>query len=367
MIKMPKKHIKITVIRLLPFLIAWCCPLTLWAGEIVSAKGSSFFEVGREAIAREKAIDDAKRAAVEKVLGTVVESTTAVENRQVITERIVSRSAGYLRRVKVMEEGKTELGAYEVTILAEVEIAALTEDIDRFRKMLEWQNNPRVAVFIEEGLDKRNLPAARKAAGLLTQKLKKSGFTVFAHDHQKNIRLGLLMGLNLELASQESDYQGVTLRLNEISLNATTYRSGDMEIIATASAVKSMPGANRLQALDKGARVCVDIIWKKMRKKLIRLWEKEFYVNRDINLVIKNVASHNRAASLSAVFSSDVSGVVDSRLVHYSGGKAEYILTYRGRPEQFADEIQMAYFRKAYFKSDLKRIAGNTIVIQMKK
>jgi hypothetical protein len=360
------KPIKFRIICLLFFLVIWCCSSAIWAGEIVSAKGSSFFEPGREAIAREKAIDDAKRAAVEKVLGTVVESSTAVENQQVITERIVSRSSGYLRRVKVMEEGKTDLGAFEVTILAEVEVAALTEDIDRFRKLLEWQKNPRVAVFIEEGLDKHNLAAARKAAGLLTQKLNQNGFTVFAHPTGKDIGLGFLVGLNLELSSQQSDYQGVTLSLNEISLSATTYRAGDMEIIATASAVKSMPGVNRLQVLDDGARACVEIIWRKMRQKLIQLWEKEFYVKRDINLVINNVPSHNRAAALAAIFSSDVSGVADSRLVTYNNGKAEFILTYRGRIEQFANEIQMAYFRKAYFKSDMKRMAGNTIVIQMK-
>ena len=123
-------------------------PVGSQAGKVVTAKGLSFFEPGREAIAREKALDEAKRSAVEKAVGTTIESRTAVEDYQVVKDQILSRSAGYLKNINILEEKKTDLGTYEVTIEAEVEIPALVDDLDRFKKIVKWQKNPRISVSI---------------------------------------------------------------------------------------------------------------------------------------------------------------------------------------------------------------------------
>lgn len=55
-------------------------PAIVSAGEKVTATGVSFFEEGRVAIAREKALDEAKRAAIEQAVGTRIESRTVIEN-----------------------------------------------------------------------------------------------------------------------------------------------------------------------------------------------------------------------------------------------------------------------------------------------
>ena len=126
-------------------------PASLQAGKTVTATGLSFFESGRELIAREKALDEAKRSAVEKAMGTTIESRTAVEDFQVIKDQIMSRSAGYLKNIKILEENKTDLGTYEIKIQAEVEIPDLVDDLDRFKKILKWQKNPRISVVVETG------------------------------------------------------------------------------------------------------------------------------------------------------------------------------------------------------------------------
>ena len=345
-------------------IVFFLVPAGLQAGKTVTATGLSFFEPGRELIAREKALDEAKRAAVEKAMGTTIVSRTAVEDFQVVKDQIMSRSAGYLKDIKILEENKTEdLGTYEIKIQAEVEIPDLVDDLDRFKKILKWQKNPRISVVVEPGLKTDYLPTARKTANQLIERLKHDGFKVFKYSKKNKHQMGLLVGLSLELSTRKTTFQDLDLTLNEISLSTNIYRPGDEEILATASAVKSMPGENKLQVLDKGAKFCIDKIWDQLRKKLSRLWEKELYSERDIYLIVKKIESHNEALEIGSIFKSDVSGIVDAQLIGFRKKKAEYNLKYRGWPEQLLNEIQMAYFKNKYFEPKLEAIQGNQITI----
>jgi len=143
------------------------------AAETVTVTGVSFYEPGREALARDKALEDAKRMAIEQALGVHVESRTVVENFEVTRDQVLSHASGYLRDMEILREGKTELGTYEVELRAAVEIGALVADMDRFRKILGWQKNPRVAVVLPPDLDPSYRSAARRAANRLSRQLKR--------------------------------------------------------------------------------------------------------------------------------------------------------------------------------------------------
>ncbi len=359
--KIFKHLIVIAHLIILPLLII----TDLWGAETVTATGVSFFEPGREALARTKAVDEAKRAAVEQVVGTKVVSETTVVNRQIIKDRIMTYSSGYLKHVKIISEGKNSLGAYEVTIQAEVETSALVRDMDRLEKLLNLQKNPRVSIFLESGLNKGYKFAAQKAAVLLTAKLKHNHFKVYKYSKQRKSQMGLLIGLFVESATHQADYQGMRLNVNEISLTANTYRQGDAEILATAEAVKTIPGPDRLRSLDKGITQCVNSVWKTLRRKLIRVWEKEFFSGRDIDLVVNNVTSDNLANALVQIFQSDVSGVMEANLVKFSNNKADFIIKYRGWPKQLLDELRLSYFEKKYFKVKAGHISGNQLIIKI--
>jgi hypothetical protein len=336
------------------------------AGTMVTAKGMSFFEPGRELIARDKALDEAKREAIEKAVGTAVESRTMVENFQVSRDEIFSHSSGYLKNIEILDEKKSDLGTYTVNIRAEVEIPALVADLDRFKKILGWQKNPRIQVGLEPSVAAGHVATARKAADRLSGKLKSDGFRVYKAGAADLSRMGLKVGLGLDISTSESDYQGVKIKLNEVSLTANVYRPDDGEILATAGAVKSLPGANQMAAMDKGAAQCLDKMWKDLRRQLTRAWEREFSSQRTIDLVINNVPSHGRALEIAAIFKSDVSSMVDAGLVRFDQSMAEYSLKYKGWPEQLITEIQMSYFSDRYFEAVLEKISGNRLVISIR-
>lgn len=340
-------------------------PSVLFAGTKVQAKGLSFFEAGRELVAREKALDEAKRAAIEKAVGTTIESRISMENTEVVKDQIFSHSSGYLKNIEIVKERKTKFGTYEVTIEAEVEIADMVDDLDRFKQILGWQKNPRVAIIPETDINPEFLSAAMKAADFLSEKMQKNGFEIFKYSPENEIKMGLLVELGVEHATKQSNFQNLSLTLNEIALNSRIYRPGDRVILATASAVKSLPGENRLKVIDKALTQCVYLIWKELSGKLAKVWEKELYGERDILLVANQVESHEKALEIASALKADVSGVAGADLVRFSDNQAEYGLKYKGWPEQFANEIGMSYFRNKYFGSILENIRGNTVEIRI--
>ncbi len=125
------------------------------------------------------------------------------------------------------------------------------------------------------------------------------------------------------------------------------------------------PGREAI-ALDKGGAKCVDAIWTDLRSQLTRIWEEEFYSQRKIDLIVKNVPSHARALEIANTFKSDVSNVVSAELIQFSKKGAEYGLSYEGWPEHMVNELQMSYFKNHYFETVLEEISGNRITIRIK-
>ena len=91
----------------------------------VTAKGQSAIYLNDVANARDKALADAFRKAVEQAIGAMVSSETVVENYQLISDKILTRARGFVKTYNVISEGEIEEGLYQVEIEAQVASAAL--------------------------------------------------------------------------------------------------------------------------------------------------------------------------------------------------------------------------------------------------
>src|SRR6056297_1371116 len=72
------------------------------ANSAVTVQGAAPI-TSSESAARDEALRNAMRAAVEKGIGTLLESKTRVENFQVISDKIYSQSSGYIKDYKVLD------------------------------------------------------------------------------------------------------------------------------------------------------------------------------------------------------------------------------------------------------------------------
>jgi hypothetical protein len=117
-------------------------------------QGEAAPNAGKEPVtARQAAIDDALRAAVEQGVGFILTSETVTKNYELISDQIFKKAAGFARLDKVNREGATSSKTYSVEITATVNNAAI---MDGLRKTLKQFNDPRVAIFIDENIEGNN-------------------------------------------------------------------------------------------------------------------------------------------------------------------------------------------------------------------
>jgi hypothetical protein len=98
-------------------------------------------DIGR---ARDRAIDDAKRKAVEQVVGTRVTAESVTQNFQLVQDRVYARASGFVKRYQIVSELK-DGDTYVVKLKCEVDGAAIADDLSQI--MVE---KPRVIVLVAE-------------------------------------------------------------------------------------------------------------------------------------------------------------------------------------------------------------------------
>jgi hypothetical protein len=113
------------------------------------AEGVGIVIQDERSIARDRALDDALRKAVEQAVGALVESQTLVRNYQILSDDIYSRSSGYVQSYQIINESSSG-NILKVTIKAVVSMVILGEDLKAVGIILKRLDKPRVMVMIEE-------------------------------------------------------------------------------------------------------------------------------------------------------------------------------------------------------------------------
>lgn len=116
--------------------------------QTVTAEGIAGLQ-GDQGIARDNALRDAQRKAVEQAVGMMVASETLVENFQVLKDSIYSKSQGYIQRYDIVKEG-AQKDLYSVTISATVATGNLKNDLSALGLLIARVGKPRTLFMIAE-------------------------------------------------------------------------------------------------------------------------------------------------------------------------------------------------------------------------
>lgn len=98
--------------------------------------------------ARDRALEDALRKAVEHGVGIHISSQSLTKNYQLIEDRILAKSSGYVQQYNIINEGRQD-GFYVVTISALVKVDDIKNDLRPIKILIE-QNLPRLLVLVDE-------------------------------------------------------------------------------------------------------------------------------------------------------------------------------------------------------------------------
>jgi len=326
----------------------------LFAQTRIEAQGAATIHNNMVDVARDKAIDNAQREAVEKAVGVMVSSFTEVENYQVKMDQILSESHGFINTYKVLDE-RREGNQYRVTIEADVSVNRLKDKLEAVNLILSRKSRPRLMVLIGQG-EKRDAVAESAmikhflSRGFklvetkgVNRELSRYNLTVVADDAAAASKLGSRYGAEVlvvgrtEASTSRFTVNGVEMRFNKVNLSARAVKVDTAEVIATDSEIRSGPGMEdviksmTVEASEKLAR--------KLTDQLINRWSYELTNTATIKLIASGLKSYRDLVKFKELITNDVKGVKEVNQREYRNGHVEIDLEVRGNVHGVADDI----------------------------
>ncbi|MEE4311271.1 MAG: hypothetical protein V2J62_05325 [candidate division KSB1 bacterium] len=359
----------------------------------VTAKGIATVFAGDKGLARDQALDDALRNAVEQGLGTFVQSSTLVENFQVVSDNILTWSNGYVKTYNILSEGMTDQTTYEVSIQALLEMANLKNDWDSLQNLIAKMQNPRILIIMDE----QNIGQSRDryhflsvdmtiAEATLMNTFLENGFDVIdAATMRQNIKAEQAYAAatgNSQMASQIGKSLGaevivtgkaiakVATGINlggmkscQANLTARVVKADIASVIATSSQHAAYPHIDEVtggtKAIEKAAVKLGDELISKISKK----WRDEFYKSTTVKIVIKNVDSFSQVNDFKSNVKYYVRGIKDIYQRKFSSEIAELDVKLTGNANQLARELELKDFDN--FSVKILEISMNKITMTL--
>jgi hypothetical protein len=153
------------------FLFAYPLGVTGEAGTTVEVEGMAPIIHDDLPQAREMAVTDALRKAVEQIAGTLIDIRTESKNYQIIEDTIKANSAGYVANYDVLDGWRIQ-DYYKVRVRATVKRDAVKQTVDSLKLTLLRAGKPRLMILISEPI----------VGTQLTQNFISSGFPVVDQD-----------------------------------------------------------------------------------------------------------------------------------------------------------------------------------------
>lgn len=341
-------------LKFIAFII--CCGFALLPSSImaaVDATGMAAVTISK-AQARDDALNDAQRNAVEQVLGTILSSETLVENFVLVQDKILTRVHGYVKKYTVLSE---KYSAEECTIVirAEVEEMALADDIAALAGLLPRMNYPTLAISIkEQSLNAQSsqvdvdLSAARQA---LMQVLQSKGFNLVDLDalqNERNRQAGLMAayGDSKQQAQEAASHQAQLLitgtaivqdngaspyneRLHAYgaTITANIHESVTGRILASANAQATVPQYSFALGSQKALSQAATDLAEQLSDQVVKVWLDSCYNEHKVTVVIENASFsdvHNLLAAVAAL-----PGVSTSQQKSFVRGRAELVVGWK--------------------------------------
>jgi len=318
--------------------------------------------------ARDQAIDDGMRKAVQQALGTYIKSETLVENFQLVEDRILSWSAGYVKKYEILKEGKAPMDSYEVQMRATVNLAELRHDDGALAALLE-KENPRVMVMIaEQNIGESNttinyfqvdLTAAETA---IIDAFRNKGFEVVdanqsKENQQRDVVLSALEGNSKSAAAiaaaQHAELiitgkavakvaTGINLggmKSCQATVSARIINADDAKIIAAATTTGAQPHIDEVTggtlAIQKAAKKCADSLVAKVAAAA----QKKFYNQATVNLRVHGYRDYNDLQKFGETLKYYMRGVKSVFQRSAAGGYANFDIKLVGSAQQLAREL----------------------------
>lgn len=371
-------------------------PAETAAAQEVVVKGMGAIIGGDEAKARDDAIANALRNAVEQVIGTMIESDVIVQNYQVLEDQIYSHTRGYVQSYEVISSNKQGDTILEVTIRALVKKGDLKNNLEAIGLIMSRKGKPRLMLLIEE----KNMGTAYYswAADLSTtetvlmEKMMEKGFRFV--DKQtvmrklKRNQLQAALNGDVMVAQQIAQQTGAEVLLIgkalskpasggprvlqqagmvscQANINLRAVRADDGSILATASQQAAAAHIDQITGGTLALKKAANFIADDLAGKIVEKWQQDVYSGTTINLRLLDVPTFSDLVKFKNLLPVVVRGVQNLYQRDFSAGTAEFELDVKGSANQIAEEMAVKDFSP--YKVEVLNVSQNTIVAKLIK
>jgi hypothetical protein len=357
-----------------------CFALPLIAQDTKQITADGVATIGSDpAAARDKAIEDALRRAVEQAVGTIVESETAVEKYQLLSDRIYSHSSGYVKNYSVVSE-KQEGNLLRVTISADVSTGDLTNDLSGIGLLQRRMKYPRIMVSIIEDNILSNASyweaysvSTSQAESTVNKRMKEKGFNIvdpnfmrkslnaqearaaWEGDYATAGRFGKRLGAEIVIVGQAAstrsanNIMGSDLLSVSSTINAAAVKAGTGEVIAQASGKGTAAHINEIAAMQEALQKASDQVSDQLIEGILDTWQKESSGTRTIALEVNGISTQELERLKSSL--EKMRGVLEILVRNFSGGSADISIQAKTDGQELSAQIAKTPF--AGFKLEL--------------
>ena len=349
---------------------------------VVESKGVGDIYAGRKARARDVAVEDALRRAVEQAVGMFLSSETIVQNGDILKDSIYSRSKGYIQKYVILEEAeKGKL--YTVTVEAHVVTTKLQDDLLAIGLLMSRKHKPRIMVVIPEYRINRRIPDPAGETEIIKRLLEKGFKVVDQHQVCKiryNDRVRAAIDGNTDLAAKIglehgaeviiigeafSEYAGRiydTLESCRARMEARAIRVDTGEILAVGAEHAAGLDITRALAGKKAIEKAGHQLVEYLIGQLLAKWSREVTNITSIDLVITGL-NYKQFIEFKSLLLESVRGV---RAIHqrsFTNNRAVVEVEIRGDAETLSEEITRTNFKD--YKVQITDFSANRLSVNV--
>ena len=368
--------------------------------QVQTAMGQAAVLGGDKPAAREKAIEDALRHAVEMAVGTKVTSTSEVQDFQSKMDQVLTHSQGFVKRYEIVKEAM-DGDVVQVTVKASISMAELDKDLQAMGLLMARKGTPRTMVLIAEQNIGMAAPAAawmkdkggqnalvsadlRIAENTILDSLKNGGFKQLIDPDiatEKAVQVGgitteinasqarklksltgaevILVGQVIATSRGEMADLGPGWRSCTATISGRAVNTDNGDILSTGETTQNAAQLDDLTCGKEAIKKASKVFAQDMIRKIGERWSQDVSGGNEIHVTVRKVAGFKQATDFRSALAHRVRGVKGVAQRSFSGGTQELDVTLVGSTEQFATELEAKKLGK--FSVKVTGITANTV------
>mgnify|MGYP005620073655 CR=1 FL=1 len=363
------------------------------SSKVIETDGAGVVINNDTALARDNAIKDSLRKAVEQAVGTVISSETVVQNFEVINDNIYARSQGYIQNYMILKENISD-GLYRVTIRATVSMGSIKDDLRALGFLMAQKGMPRLMVVIAE----QNVGQPRPtfywdsvdlsvAENVFQSNFLQDGFTFVDRaavqgelksvttrgaDLNNNVaaRLGKKVDAELVIvgkafAKAAGNVAGTSMRSLQANVTARAVRTDNGMVIASGAEHGAAVHIDDITGGSEAIKKATEKLAENIKTQIITKWQSEISSAGLVSLTVRQIKSYADFMKLKDSLKEEMRGVKNVYIRKMEAGVAQMDVEYEGSALSLADNLAVKKF--AGFSLDVTAVGQNALEVNMVK